>query len=230
MTAESGAEPNVVALVAAHNEEGRIGSTVKALRAVDDIDHVVVVADGSTDRTPEEASAAGATVLTAPRRMGKGGALDAALTRIPRARFYLFVDGDMADTAVEAMKLLHPVVTGRLDLAVGRLPAQAGGGFGLVKRMARWVVGLTGFHPREPLSGQRAVTRDSLAAARPLASGFGTEVAMTMDLARLGFRIGEVPVEMTHRPTGRRLRGFVHRGRQGLDILRAALPRLMGLR
>lgn len=220
----------VVALVAAYNEEGRIGRTVKALRALDDIDSVMVVADGSADGTAHEAVAAGAAVLCAPRRIGKGDALDAALDRAPPADIYLLVDGDVGDTAAEAAKLLDPVLDGRLDLAVGRLPAQSGGGFGLVKRLARSLIGRTGFNPAEPLSGQRAVTREALAAARPLARRFGTEVGMTMDLVRLGFRVGEIPVQMTHRPTGRNPGGFVHRGRQGVDILRAAVPRVIGLR
>ncbi|HEX2267007.1 MAG TPA: glycosyltransferase [Actinomycetota bacterium] len=230
MTAKSPPRRRVVALVAAYNEEGRIGGTVKALRGLDDIDEVMVVADGSTDRTAEEAVAAGAAVLSAPRRIGKGDALEVALDRIRPADVYLLVDGDVGDTAAEAAKLLDPVLSGRLDLVVGRLPAQPGGGFGFVKRMARWVIRRTGFDPAEPLSGQRAVTREALGAARPLARRFGTEVGMTMDLVRLGFRVGETPVQMTHRPTGRNIGGFVHRGRQGADILRAAVPRVSGLR
>ncbi len=230
MTAKTPHRQRVVALVAAYNEEGRIGRTVKALRALDDIDGVMVVADGSADGTAEEAVAAGATVLCARRRMGKGDALDAALDRAAPADVYLLVDGDVGDTAPEAAKLLDPVLDGRLDLSVGRLPPQSGGGFGLVKRLARSLIGHTGFHPAEPLSGQRAVTKEALAAARPLARRFGTEVGMTMDLVRLGFRVGEIPVQMTHRPTGRNLGGFAHRGRQGVDILRAATPRILGLR
>jgi hypothetical protein len=100
-----------------------------------------------------------------------------------------------------------------------------------VKAMAARLIRLvTGFEARAPLSGQRALTADALEASRPLARGFGLETAMTMDLARLGFRIGEIPVEMSHRATGRGLEGFVHRARQGLEILAAALPRLARLR
>ena len=230
MTEKDPARQRVVALVAAYNEEGRIGRTVKALRALDDIDDVMVVADGSTDGTAQEAVAAGASALSTPRRVGKGHALDVALDRAPSADVYVLIDGDVADTAAEAAKLLDPVLGGRLDLAVGRLPSQTGGGFGLVKRMAGSLIRRTGFDPQEPLSGQRAATKEALAAARPLAQRFGTEVGMTMDLVRLGYRIGEVPVEMTHRPTGRTVGGFAHRGRQGVDIFRAAVPRILGLR
>ncbi len=123
------------------------------------------------------------------------------------------------------------MVAGRLDLAIGRLPPQEGGGFGLVKAFSRWAIRTTtGVDTAEPLSGQRAITGTALEACRPLASGFGLETAMTIDALRLGFRVGEVSVDMRHRPTGRTLAGFTHRARQGLQILLSLIPRLLGIR
>jgi glycosyltransferase involved in cell wall biosynthesis len=225
----------VLALVAAHDEEEAIGPTVKRLLAVPGVGEVVVVADGCSDRTAEEAAGSGAHVLVCPRRLGKGGALEGALDRLHKADAYLLVDGDTGDTAGEAAALVEAIDPGRdgarLELAVGVLPPQAGGGFGLVRlTSAALIRALTGFEAAAPLSGQRAMTRDALWACRPLAEGFGVETAMTIDAVRLGFRVGEVPVRMRHRPTGRSVQGFAHRGRQALDILRAALPRALGLR
>jgi hypothetical protein len=51
---------------------------------------------------------------------------------------------------------------------------------------------------------------------------------MTVDAVRAGFHVIEVPVAMRHEPTGRDLAGFLHRGRQGLDLLRVTLPRALG--
>jgi hypothetical protein len=218
-------------LVAAYNEEGSIDRVVHALCRVKGITEVLVIADGSTDGTAEEARAAGARVLLATRRMGKGRSVDAALDRIGPADAFLLVDGDVGDGAAEASVLLDEVLSGRLDLAIGILPSQAGGGLGMVKRMSGALIrGLTAFEAQEPLSGQRAITGRALASCRPLAAGFGLETAMTIDALRLGFRVGEVPVAMSHRPTGRGLPGFAHRGRQGLDILRSVAPRAVGLR
>ncbi len=142
MTGEPGGGP-AVALVAAHDEEETIASTVKALKAMPSVAAVVVVADGCTDRTAWEAAGAGARVLVSPRRLGKGAAVEGALERGVPAAAYLLVDGDVAGTAGEAEALLDEVLAGRLDLAIGRLPAQVGGGFGLVRRMAaamiRWL-------------------------------------------------------------------------------------------
>jgi hypothetical protein len=222
---------SVVALVPAHNEEATISRTVKSLASVEAIGRVVVIADGCTDETVGEALGVGATVMTSVRRRGKGQAVEAVLRRLPPADVYLLIDGDVGDTAAEAAKLLEEVVSGRADAAIGTLPPQEGGGFGLVKEAARRLIhSAAGFEAEEPLSGQRALTREALDACRPLAAGFGLETAMTIDLVRLGFRVTEVPVDMTHRTTGRTLSGLVHRGRQGVEILVAAVPRVLGLR
>jgi glycosyltransferase involved in cell wall biosynthesis len=222
----------VVAVIAARNEAGRIGDTVRAVASLSGVERVFVVENGSTDATVDEALAAGATVLVAPGRLGKGDAIESALDRIPSASVYLFLDGDLGASAAEAGRLLEPVLGGTADLAVAAFPRdRRHGGFGLVKRTTRWLIGaLTKTFPDEPMSGQRAMTGEVLAGVRPLAGGFGLEMAMTVDALRLGFRLVEVPVAMEHRYTGRDLAGFAHRGRQGLDMLRAWLPRALRLR
>ena len=216
-----------VALVAAHDEADRIGATVEALDAL--VDEVVVVDDGSGDRTASAALVAGATVLRASRRLGKGRALEEALDRLEPADVWLFADADLGVTAGVLGPLVERVRTSRADIAIAAFPRLPGGGFGLVKRVASGTIRrLSGFHAREPLSGQRAVSAAALTAVRPLAPGFATEAAMTIDAVRAGLRIVEVPIDgLSHRPTGRGPRGFAHRGRQGLDILRAAAVRLV---
>lgn len=217
----------VTAVVAARNEAGRVGDTVRAIRSIPGVDEVVVADGSSDDGTAEEARAAGARVLVGPGREGKGGALEAALDRTAPADLYLFLDADLGDTAREGAALLEAVRSGGADLAIGVLPREPRhGGFRLVKRTAAEVIRrLSGFWAEEPLSGQRALTAACLAAVRPLARGFGVEAAMTVDAVRAGLRVREVPVAMRHEPTGRDLAGFVHRARQGVDLLRAAIPR-----
>lgn len=221
----------VAAVVTAFDEEETVAETVTALRACEGLGDVVVVDDGSRDGTARRAREAGARVMRTPANLGKGPALDLATRRLADFDVYLLVDADVGETAREAGEILAPVLAGRLDLAVAILPHQQGGGLGLVKRLAAALIHAgTGFRGDAPLSGQRAVTRACLAACRPLARGFGLETAMTMDAIRLGFRVGEVPVSMSHRPTGRHVSGFLHRARQGVDVLMAALPRLAGVR
>jgi hypothetical protein len=216
-----------VAVVAARDEARQIAATVRALRPL--VDEVVVVDDGSRDATAAEALGAGATVLRIPGRAGKGSAVEGALRRVSPAEVWLLADGDLGATAAGLRPLLDEVRAGEADLAIATFPAQAGGGFGIVKRLAAAAIErLSGLRTLEPLSGQRAVSAACLEAVRPLASGFGLETAMTIDAVRRGFRVVEIPIEgLAHRATGRSLRGFTHRGGQGWDILRAVARRAL---
>jgi glycosyltransferase involved in cell wall biosynthesis len=220
-----------VALVAARDEADLIGATVDALRGIDGVSDVVVVDDGSRDTTAARAIEAGAAVLRRERAIGKGGAVDRALDRV-KADVWLIADGDLGSSATVLMAVLEPVLDGAADLAIAAFPSpREGGGFGLVKRTARRLIRvLSGFHASEPLSGQRAISAEALDAVRPLAGGFGLETAMTIDAVRAGFRVVEVPADVSHRPTYRDVRGFAHRGRQGWDVVCAVVPRALGLR
>ncbi|MGA9160742.1 MAG: glycosyltransferase [Actinomycetota bacterium] len=217
----------VVALVAARDEAGRVGLCVAALRPL--VDEIVVVDDGSSDETSAEASAAGARVLRSGSRHGKGEALEGALERLEPAGVWLLADGDLGATASGLGRLIELVSSGEADLAIAVLPPTRAGGFGLVKRVAAHLIrGQSGFRASEPLSGQRALTGSAMEIVRPLAPGFGVETAMTIDAVRAGLRVVEVPVDgLDHRPTYRTPEGFLHRGRQGWDILRAVLPRIV---
>jgi glycosyltransferase involved in cell wall biosynthesis len=217
----------VIALVAARDEADRIGATVAGLRELERVTQVVVADDGSQDDTAARALDAGARVLRTPRSRGKGGALDGAIVALeaePDA--WLLVDGDLAETASELSPVLDAVLDGRADLAIAVVPRGSSGGFGLVRRASGAAIRrLGGIEVSQPLSGQRALTAAAMRAVRPLAPGFGVETAMTIDAARAGLRVLEIPVEVRHRPTYRDVAGFTHRGRQGVHIAKAVMAR-----
>ena len=223
--------PRAVAVVAARDEADRIADTVAALRAIHWVDRVVVADDGSSDATGDRAAEAGAVVIRRVRPGGKGAALEAGLDAAGAAEHYLLVDGDLGSSASSLEPLATPVFTGAADLAVAVPEPMPAGGFGVVRRASALAIRIAGGPAmRAPLSGQRLMTAEALRALRPLASGFGVETAMGIDAARAGLRVREVAVPITHRSTGRDLAGFLHRGRQGLDILSAVLVRALGRR
>ena len=116
-------------------------------------------------------------------------------------------------------------------LRVARFARQEGGGVGLAKGAARALIGLRArIEVTEPLSGQRALDAQARAAVFPLATGFGAETRMTIDAVRAGLDVEEIELDLEHRATGRDLRGFVHRGRQLVDLLLACGPQRVNYR
>lgn len=234
----SGREPvGVACVIPAKDEAERIAATVSSVRRIDGVDLVVVVDDGSVDGTASAAEKAGAVVVRHGRNRGKAAAMETGAAAVKgsdgdRARHLLFLDADLTDTAVNAAPLVVPVRDGSADLAIGILPRQSRpdgtkpGGHGLVIGLARaGIEAATGWQAEQPLSGQRCLTREAFEAALPLATGFGVETSMIIDLRRKGFRITEVPIELRHRASGTDLRGQLHRGRQFVHVGRALASR-----
>ncbi|HEY3373874.1 MAG TPA: glycosyltransferase family 2 protein [Candidatus Aquicultor sp.] len=216
---------SVIAVIAAYNEADRIDATVRAARAIPSVTRVLVVDDGSADATSQVAQQAGAEVLRLSKNAGKGKALQKAVADLTDD-VTLFLDGDLGECAAEAQKILDPVVRGVADMAIADFPKpQTKGGIGLAKGLGRWAIKrFTGVEMAEPLSGQRAVKTGYLKGLE-FESGYGLEVGLSIDILKQGCRVVEVPVNMTHRETGRNFAGFMHRGRQFLDILRVIFRR-----
>ena len=111
-------------LIAARDEEARIGTTVAELRRQFPGAEVIVVDDGSRDATGAVAEAAGALVLRLPRR-GKGQALTLG-ERVASEGDLLLCDADLRGD-------LRPLLTDDAELTVAAFARKQGGGFGLAK-------------------------------------------------------------------------------------------------
>ncbi|MGE5576374.1 MAG: glycosyltransferase family 2 protein [Syntrophothermus sp.] len=216
---------SVTVLIPAYNEAARIARTVRAVLSSGVAGEVLVIDDASQDDTARLAREAGARVLRHERNLGKGGALNTGVKE-SRGDVLALIDADLGETAAEVARLVAPVLAGEADMTIAAFPRTGKkAGFGLVKGLARWGIRrFAGFEAQSPLSGQRAMRREVVDAVGGFASGFGVEVGLTIDAARKGFRVMEVPVQMSHAETGRDLAGFLHRGKQfwhvGLALLR----------
>lgn len=229
----SSARPlEAVAVIPAKDEEGRIGATIAALEQIGTVGRIIVVDDGSQDRTAAVAEwTGGVEVVRHDRNRGKAAAMTTGAARaaeVAPGAPVLFVDADLEGSAASLGAVVAPVLAGEAEMTIAVLPPQkrAGGGFGIVVRTAReGIRRLTGWTPSQPLSGQRCLSREALDGALPLASGWGVEVGLTVDVLRAGGRVLEVPCELHHRVTGRDLRSQVHRARQLAGVTLALVDR-----
>ncbi len=203
-------------IIPAYNESERIAATLQAIRALPEISEIVVVDDGSTDDTAGCAESAGADVVLRQANGGKGAALQAGFA-MTSGDILLLLDADLGETAAEAGKLIAPLLANEADMSIATFPVipGKGGGVGLVVQLSRWGIRkLTGRTMQAPLSGQRAVQREVITNGGGFASGWGVEVALTVRALQQGYRVVEVPTEMTHRVTGRTWGAVLHRAKQ----------------
>lgn len=187
-------------IIPALNEEAAIGRVVGDIPQ--GVQRVWVVDNGSTDRTPEVAAAAGAHVLHQPER-GYGAAcllgIDAALAA--GAEVLVFLDGDYSDFPGQITNLLTPIAADQADLVIGSrelghraagslMPQQRFGNW-LATRLMRRMYGVS----YTDLGPFRAITRAAYLQLGMRDRNYGWTVEMQVRAAQLGLRGVEVPVD-----------------------------------
>ena len=196
----------VTAIIPALDEEGAIGATVARLdRSL--VHEVIVVDNGSRDRTAERAREAGARVVFEGRR-GYGSACLAGIRAAASSDILVFLDGDGSEAPEDLPRILGPVLCGEADLVLGSrtLGEQEPGS---VSRHQRWgnrlVVGLLGMLTGVRLSDFgpfRAVRAEALRRLDMSHPTYGWPVEMVAKAIRRGLRIVEVPVRTRPRMSG----------------------------
>ncbi|GEM_PF-800299 len=196
----------VVAVIPALDEEGAIGAVVRALPR-DLVRRVVVVDNGSRDRTAASARAAGAEVVSEPRR-GYGFACMAGVAAAPEAEVFLFLDGDGSDFPEDAGGLLEPILAGRADLVLGSrerggmvegaLPLQAR----LGNRLAAWLIGVLDGARISDLAPFKAVRAEPLRALGLRECTYGWTIELIVRAAQAGLALEEIPARYRQRLAG----------------------------
>lgn len=190
-------------LLPAYREGGRIGATVKAVRAY--ARDVVVVDDGSDDDTAREAQEAGAIVLSHARNMGKGAALQTGFKHVMAAGYDCVVtmDGDGQHAPEDLPGFLDVYRTSGARVVVGNRMADPRT-MPLVRRLTnRFMSGLLsrrmGQHVPDTQNGYRLYGREVLPILmQTVSEGFAAESEVLLDLAAAGERIASAPTRIIY--------------------------------
>jgi hypothetical protein len=197
-------------IIPALNEEQSVGDVVRDFRALTIeagaplLDHVVVGDNGSRDRTAEVAVAAGAKVVSEPRR-GYGYACLAAIGSLPpEVSILVFADADRSDDPSELPSLLAPIAAGA-DLVIGSralgkaepgslTPQQVFGNW-----LSAFLIRLIWRHPITDLGPFRVIRRSAYDRVGMEDKTYGWTVEMQVKAIQQGMRVEEVPVSYRRR-------------------------------
>jgi glycosyltransferase involved in cell wall biosynthesis len=200
-----------IAIVPALNEEGAIGAVIDEIRAFDGSFDIVVIDDGSADRTGEVARARGAHVLRLPFNLGIGGAVQTGFRFAFENGYGLAVrvDGDGQHDPSELPKIVQPVLAGEADICVGsRFAGERSYRSSRSRRagihLLAWIVSrIIGQRVTDTTSGFQALNRRGIALFAADYPHDYPEVEATVMVAKHQLRLVEVPVTMRERAAGR---------------------------
>lgn len=191
--------------IPAYNEEIGIGSTV--IGALQYADEVVVIDDGSRDRTVEIARNAGATVLEHETNQGKGQAINTFLTYARSTNYdeFAVLDADGQHVPEDLPTVLEPVRAGEADVVVGSRYLEEGAGaetprYRRVGQRALDVLtlGSSGTNLTDTQSGFRAFSPTAIDSLTLRTDGMGVETEMIGAAVDSDLTITEVPIDVRY--------------------------------
>jgi glycosyltransferase involved in cell wall biosynthesis len=197
----------VSVIIPALNEEKPIAGVVRECLATGVPEEVIVVDNGSTDRTAERARDAGARVVTAPRGYGRACAAGIAALS-PRCDIVVFLDGDGSDVPALMNQLVDPISRGTHDFVIGsrtrgqREPGSMNFQQILSGRIAGVILRLRYGVCYTDMCPFRAIRREALAKLDMREETYGWNLEMQMKAADADLRILEIPVNHRRRAGG----------------------------
>lgn len=224
----------VLVIVPAWNEERNVGATVSEIKAASSSYDVVVIDDGSTDRTADAARAAGATVIVLPFNLGVGGAMRTGFTYAQRHAYRraIQVDADGQHNPTDIARVLEGL--DRADISIGARFADVGDY--QVRGPRRWaMVFLASVLSRvsktrltDATSGFRAANERAIAQYVRYypAEYFGDTLDSLVAACHAGLTVAQVPVAMRPRMHGTSTQGTIG---ATLYLLRAVFALLLAV-
>lgn len=193
----------VVVVIPAYNEERFIASVV--LSAHDHADVVIVVDDGSTDRTADLAERAGAQVVRMAKNGGKGAALNAGFEAAQKhyPSVVVILDGDAQHDAADIPAVASPILAGKADVVIGsrflnvrsRIPVWRQFGQKALNVATNAASGVT---LTDTQSGFRAFSPNCVQILRFRSKGLAVESEMQFVFKKAGLRVAEVPITVQY--------------------------------
>ncbi len=203
--------PEILIIVPAYNEEGNLKNTLEEILAVNLRKTVLVIDDGSSDRTSHIAQEMKVNLIRLPFNLGIGGAVQTGFKFASEKQFNLAVqiDGDGQHDARFLGLLIEPILNEEADLVIGSrfFPPYLGYRSSFVRRIgihffAKLISFLTGTIVTDPTSGFRAYNRHMIELfARDYPQDFPEPEAIIL-AKQIGAQIKEVPVKMRKRNFG----------------------------
>jgi glycosyltransferase involved in cell wall biosynthesis len=185
---------------------------------------IVVVDNGSTDRTAEIARAHGARVVGEPQR-GYGAACLAGIAALEEPEVIAFLDADFSDEPQLLTDLVEPILAGNADLVIGSrmLGRRERGALPLHSLFGNWLAGMILTHlyrqRATDLGPFRAIRSATLAQLAMQDRGFGWTMEMQAKAARLRARTLEVPVPSRRRVGRSKITGSLGASAQAAAII-----------
>jgi glycosyltransferase involved in cell wall biosynthesis len=202
----------ICALIAAFNEDETIAAVVAGVRPY--ASEVVVVDDGSADRTAERATDAGAVVIRHERNQGKGRALRTGLARVLAGpcSHVLFIDGDLQHDPNDVPRLLEAAERTGCDLVIaeraftkGQMPTAR---FYSNRIGSRILSSFIGTEVTDSQSGFRLIRADRLRQLALTATGYEIETEMLIKLTRGGASLARISIPARYHGARSKLRSF----------------------
>ncbi|AHL22894.1 HAD-IA family hydrolase [Thermococcus nautili] len=192
-------------VVPAYNEEKTIGAVIEDLLRYFRRDEIIVVNDGSRDRTEEIARSYGVHVLTHLVNRGLGGALGTGFAYAVRrnAKLVLTFDADGQHLLSDALRVMKPVAEGKVDFAVGSRLKGDTSEMPFVKKFGNFVLdAVTAVFARKYVSdsqsGLRCLSGDCVRKIRITCDRYAVSSEIIIEASKAGCRIVEVPIKAVY--------------------------------